>query len=138
MGRLNNTREGKDTLAQILKRSETSYETLPQRDESLPEAVARQLEIEIKYAGYIARQSAEVERIRGLDEKGIPSDFDFSLVPSLRLEARQKLDQIRPKTIGQAARISGVSPADISILVIWLRKYKAQSARPENPAADAQ
>lgn len=138
MARLNNTREGKDTLAQILKRSETSYETLPQRDESLPEAVARQLEIEIKYAGYIARQSAEVEKIRGLDEKGIPSDFDFSLVPSLRLEARQKLDQIRPKTIGQAARISGVSPADISILVIWLRKYKAQSARPENPAADAQ
>ncbi|MFO1511695.1 MAG: FAD-dependent oxidoreductase [Verrucomicrobiota bacterium] len=124
MQRLNNVRVGKDTLAQLLRRSEATYATLPIRDGSLPEVIARQVEIEIKYAGYIARQSAEVEKIIGLDEKGIPKDFDFSAVPSLRPEARQKLERIRPETIGQATRISGVSPADISILVVWLRRHK--------------
>jgi tRNA uridine 5-carboxymethylaminomethyl modification enzyme len=75
----------------------------------------------VKYAGYIDRQELEVRKFKKLEDKAIPETFDFSAVPSLRLEARQKFVKIRPKTIGQAARISGVSPADISILMVWLK-----------------
>ena len=123
--RLRNTRIGSETLAQRLKRPEVDYAGLPNRNDSLSPEVIQQVEIEIKYAGYIARQSAEIDRIKGLEEKGIPEDLDFSTVPSLRLEAKQKLASIKPKTIGQASRISGVSPADISILAVWLKRYKA-------------
>lgn len=124
LDRLKHTRVGSETLAQQLKRPEVTYAKLLHRDDSLPPEVIQQVEIEIKYAGYIARQSAEIDRIKGLEEKGIPDDLDFSLVPSLRLEAKQKLARIKPKTIGQASRISGVSPADISILAVWLKRYK--------------
>lgn len=124
LARLENTRHGTETLAQLLRRPEVTYASLPKRDESLSPEVAQQVEIEIKYAGYISRQSAEIGRIKKLEEKGIPDDFDYTSVASLRLEARQKLAQIRPRTIGQAGRISGVSPADISILVVWLKRYK--------------
>ena len=123
--RLRNNRVGSETLAQQLRRPENTYAKLPSRDDSLSSDVIQQVEIETKYAGYIARQSAEIDRIKGLEEKGIPDDLDFSAVPSLRLEAKQKLARIKPKTIGQASRISGVSPADISILVVWLKRYKA-------------
>jgi tRNA uridine 5-carboxymethylaminomethyl modification enzyme len=84
--------------------------------------VARQVEISIKYEGYIERQQAEVEKFKNLENKEIPMAFDYSAVPSLRLEARQKLGKIRPATIGQAGRISGVSPADISILMVCLKR----------------
>jgi tRNA uridine 5-carboxymethylaminomethyl modification enzyme len=122
--RLHRTYVDGDTLVQHLRRPEVNYETLPNRDASLPEDLARQVEIEVKYAGYIARQSAEIARNKGLEEKHIPTDFDYSSVPSLRLEAKQKLTRIRPNTVGQAARISGVSPADISILVVCLKRSK--------------
>jgi len=82
----------------------------------------QQVEIAIKYAGYIARQESEVEKLHTLEEKQIPSNFDYSTVPSLRNEARQKFQKIRPATLGQASRISGVSPADISILMVWLKR----------------
>ena len=100
------------SLRKILSRPEVSYNNLPNRDETLSEEVIQQVEISIKYAGYIERQEIEVEKFKNLEGKNIPQDFDFSTVPSLRLEARQKLSKIRPVTIGQAARISGVSPAD--------------------------
>jgi len=132
--RLNHTRVGSETLAQQLKRPEINYAALSQRDDSLPIDVVQQVEIEIKYAGYIARQSAEIDRIKGMEEKGIPEDLDFSTVPSLRLEAKQKLSRIKPRTIGQAARISGVSPADISILAIWLKRYKIPTSQLKDPA----
>jgi tRNA uridine 5-carboxymethylaminomethyl modification enzyme len=86
------------------------------------------VEIAIKYAGYIERQELEVEKFRSLEEKAIPANFDFTTVPSLRLEARQKLSKIRPATIGQAARISGVSPADISILMVSLKRWGASQS----------
>jgi tRNA uridine 5-carboxymethylaminomethyl modification enzyme len=87
------------------------------------------VEITIKYAGYVERQETEVTRFKTLEDKMIPDTFDYSLVPSLRLEARQKLGKIRPRTIGQASRISGVSPADISIVLIWLKRgVKAQTS----------
>jgi len=111
-----------DPLAKILSRPEISYSTLPNRDESLPDEIVQQVEIAVKYAGYINRQELEVQKFKKFEGKGIPDSFDFSTVPSLRLEARQKLAKIRPTTIGQAARISGVSPADISILMVWLKR----------------
>ncbi len=120
--RLKKTRVGTETLEQILRRPEIKYSDLPLQNESLDEEIIKQVEIEIKYEGYIARIENEVERFRSLEGKQIPEGFDYSKVPSLRMEARQKLTKIRPATIGQASRISGVSPADISILLVWLKK----------------
>jgi tRNA uridine 5-carboxymethylaminomethyl modification enzyme len=113
------------SLAKILARPEVTYEQLPNPDESLGPEVVQQVEITIKYAGYIERQKGEVAKFKTLEDKRIPDGFDFSLVPSLRLEARQKLSEIRPTTIGQAARISGVSPADVSILMVCLKRWGA-------------
>lgn len=123
LGRLHKTRHGSSTLAQLLRRPEIHYNNLPNRDDSLPSQVVQQVEIAIKYAGYIDRQQAEVEKVKSLEDKQIPLDFNYSSVSSLRNEARQKLSKIRPATLGQASRISGVSPADISILVVWLKRY---------------
>ena len=83
--------------------------------------IVRQIEIQIKYEGYIDRQHAQVEHMRKLEEKKIPQDIDYSEVRNLRIEARQKLEKIRPESIGQASRISGVSPADISMLMLYLK-----------------
>jgi tRNA uridine 5-carboxymethylaminomethyl modification enzyme len=120
--RLSATRSGRDTLEQLLKRPEISYRDLPHRDDSLDDEVVLQVEIAVKYAGYIDRQTLEVERVASLENKEIPAAFDYTSVPGLRTEARLKLGQIRPKTIGQATRISGVSPADVSILLVWLKR----------------
>ena len=120
--RLEKTRNGSETLAQLLRRPEVSYGDLPDRNESLPIETTRQVEIAIKYAGYVERQQAEINKSKSLENKNIPPGFDFSSVPSLRKEALQKLSAIRPETVGQASRIPGVSPADISILTVWLRR----------------
>jgi tRNA uridine 5-carboxymethylaminomethyl modification enzyme len=110
-------------LAKILSRPETAYADLPNRDDSLSSEVIAQVEIAIKYAGYVERQEVEIEKFKKLEDKKIPGAFDFTTVPGLRLEARQKLAKIRPATIGQAARISGVSPADIGILMVCLKRF---------------
>lgn len=125
MLRLQNTRSGSNTLAQLLKRPEISYQDLPSLNEDLSQEETQQVEVIIKYAGYIDRQQSEIDKFKRLEDKQIPSSMDFSLVPSLRIEARQKLAKIRPATLGQAARISGVSPADISILTVWLKRGQA-------------
>ena len=109
-------------LVKILSRPEISYKDLPNRNEALSEEVIQQVEIAVKYAGYIDRQELEVKKFKKMEDKAIPDTFDFSTVPSLRLEARQKFAKMRPGTIGQAARIAGVSPADISILMVWLKR----------------
>jgi len=115
------------SLADLLKRSELSYGDLseidPERTE-LSDDVTEQVEINLKYDGYIKRQMASVEQFKKLEVKKIPADLDYSLVKSLRLEATQKLSKIRPETLGQAARISGVSPADISVLLVYLEQMK--------------
>ena len=80
--------------------------------------------MQIKYAGYIEKQLVQIEQMRKLEEKKLPSDMDYSLIYGLRLEAIEKLNKIKPVSIGQASRISGVSPADISMLVVWLSKEK--------------
>ena len=122
INRLYTTYLQRDCLAKILSRTEISYQDLPSKNTALDTEVLQQVEIAIKYAGYVDRQKIEVASTKNLEDKIIPNSFDFSTVPSLRLEARQKLDKIRPRTIGQAGRISGVSPADISILLIWLKR----------------
>jgi tRNA uridine 5-carboxymethylaminomethyl modification enzyme len=134
ISRLYSTCYGNDSLAKILCRPEVSYNDLPSCNTTLPEEVIRQVEITVKYAGYIERQGAEVEKFKNLESKTIPDTFDFSTVPSLRLEARQKLAQVRPATIGQAARISGVSPADIGILMVWLKRTANAKGRSEPTA----
>ena len=128
--RLEQTAYGSDLLAQLLRRPEMTYMNLPGNDPTLDREVARQVEIAIKYEGYIGRQQAEVDKFKNLENKEIPLSFDYSVVPSLRLEARQKLGKIRPATIGQAGRISGVSPADISILMVWLKRRAANGNTP--------
>ena len=117
LNRLNETVYENNFLVKILSRPEIAYKDLPSRDETLSAEIVQQVEIAVKYAGYIDRQELEVQKFKKLEGKSIPDTFDFSTVPSLRLESRQKFAKIRPTTIGQAARISGVSPADISILI---------------------
>lgn len=134
INRLSHTRSGKDTLAKILSRPEMAYHELPEKNSSLSAEVIQQVEISVKYADYIHRQEIDVSRTKDLENKEIPINFDYAIVPSLRKEARQKLAEIRPKTIGQAGRISGVSPADISILLISLRRGVSSSLSTPNSA----
>ena len=114
------------SLSDLMKRPELSYELLSELDGNrppLPEDVKEQVNIQIKYEGYIERQEKQVERFKKLERKNIPSGINYDDVSSLRLEARQKLSQLRPLNIGQASRISGVSPADISVLLVYLESY---------------
>ena len=122
MTRLDGTREGAITLTQLLKRPEITYIQLPGANLNLPEGAAQQIEIAIKYAGYIDRQEQEIGKFKTMEDKQIPDWLDYTTVPSLRNEARLKLDKIRPRTLGQASRISGVSPADISIVMVWMKR----------------
>ena len=128
--RLENTREGTDVLAQSLRRPEVTYATLTGRRSDLPVEVQEQVEVEIKYAGYIRRQAVEVDRFRSLEDQGIPAGFSYDQVASLRTEARIKLEKIRPSTIGQASRISGVTPADLSLVMVWLKRVGRSEAKP--------
>ncbi len=127
LDRLSKTRSGSETLAQLLRRPRTTYNDIASSNVVLSEEVILQVEIACKYAGYIARQEGEIARVKNLEDKQIPGDFDYQAVPSLRTEARQKLMRIRPATLGQACRISGVSPADIGILLVWLKRAGADS-----------
>lgn len=112
-------------LSDLIKRPQLDYEKLSEIDENrpqLPDAVCEQAEIKIKYDGYIKRQKAQVEQFKKMEERLLPEDFDYDSVYGLRIEARQKLNKIKPKSLGQASRISGVSPADLSVLIIYFSK----------------
>lgn len=114
------------TIGELIRRPELTYEMLAEIDEGrpeLPEDVQEQVNINIKYDGYIQRQLKQVEQFKKLETKKIPENFEYDQVPSLRIEARQKLNMIHPLSIGQASRISGVSPADISVLLVYLESY---------------
>ena len=111
------------TLAELIRRPELSYEKLEAIDKERPDipiSVKEQVNINIKYDGYIKRQMRQVEQFKKLENKKIPEDINYDEIQSLRIEAKQKLNQIRPVSIGQASRISGVSPADISVLLVYL------------------
>lgn len=115
------------SLAELLCRPELNYNILKEIDperEELPDDVIEQVEIEIKYEGYIERQLRQVEQFKKMEKKMIPNDLNYDDVPSLRLEARQKLKSFHPISLGQASRISGVSPADISVLLVYLEQFR--------------
>ena len=112
------------TLAELIRRPELSYDKLAAIDDNrpdLPYDVEEQVNINIKYDGYIRRQMRQVEQFKKLENKKIPDNIDYNEIKSLRIEAKQKLSQIRPASIGQASRISGVSPADVSVLLVYLK-----------------
>ena len=115
-------------LAELLRRTELKYEDLKQIDkerEELPRDVKEEVEIEIKYKGYIKLQQQQVEKFKKLERKLLPQEINYEEIKGLRLEARQKLNKIKPNSVGQASRISGVSPADISVLLIYLEQQKS-------------
>ena len=117
------------SLAEILRRPEIRYEYLAEIDPDrpdLPLEVTEQVEIAIKYDGYIRRQLKQVEQFQKLEQKRIPEDLNYEEIGSLRLEAVQKLKLCKPVSIGQASRISGVSPADIAVLLVYLEQKRGQ------------
>ena len=118
-------------LADLIRRPQLGYGMLAPFDPERPllgEDVGQQVELEIKYAGYIEKQLAQVEQMRGLESKTLPPDTDYSQIRGLRLEAGEKLNRLKPINIGQASRISGVSPADISVLLVWLSQRGKEHA----------
>ena len=115
-------------LADLLKRPRVGYDDLAEFDTNRPDLspeITGQVEIFIKYEGYIARQERQLSEMRRLEGRGLPADLDYEALSGLRLEARQKLAVIRPLNLGQASRISGVSPADVAALMIYLEREKA-------------
>lgn len=113
-------------LSELIKRPELDYEKLKEADPTRPELpadVCEEAEIKLKYDGYIKRQMSQAAQTRKMESRQLPDTINYSEIYGLRLEARQKLEKIRPNSLGQASRISGVSPADISVLIIWLEAY---------------
>ena len=120
-------------LAELLKRPQLHYEDLAALDAGRPPLeplVREQVEVELKYEGYIRRQQAAIEEMRRLECRLLPEDTDYAAITGLRKEAQEKLQKIRPRSIGQASRISGVSPADISVLIIWLSQQQTTNISP--------
>ena len=116
-------------LADLVRRPELGYEAIAPFDPERPPlsaAVTEQVEIQIKYAGYIARQEQQVEAFRKAEARRLPPDVDYDAIPALKVEAREKLNKIRPVSVGQASRISGVSPADVAVLLVWLEQNKGK------------
>jgi tRNA uridine 5-carboxymethylaminomethyl modification enzyme len=114
-------------LADLLRRPNVSYADIAPFDENrpqLPLAVTEEVEIQVKYAGYLSRQEKQVEAFRKEESRLLPDDLDYNAITGLRLEARDKLSAVRPMSVGQASRISGVSPSDIAVLLIWLEQNK--------------
>ncbi len=122
--------KNKISLFELLKRPELTYSSLEKVDDEMPKLAQHeitQLEVQIKYEGYIGKQLAQIERFKRLEKKQIPEGINYLEIDGLRIEARQKLDAIRPMSIGQASRISGVSPADINVLLIYLEKCRREN-----------
>lgn len=114
-------------MAEILKRPEVSYEALAPVDPERPALdplVIQQVMIQIRYEGYIEKQMEQAEKFQKMENRLLPEDLDYTAIHGLRIEAMQKLNQLRPSSIGQASRISGVSPADISVLLVYLKQRK--------------
>lgn len=122
------------SLAELIRRPELSYKILAPLDKKrpeLPEDVAEQVNINIKYDGYIRRQLKQVEQFKKLETKRLPEDLDYDMVNGLRIEAKQKLKEYRPVSVGQASRIAGVSPADISVLLVYMESYRRNAVNKE-------
>lgn len=127
------------TLADLIRRPELSYEVLESIDperKPLPEDVIEQININLKYEGYLERQQRQIEQFKKMENKRLPEDMDYNAISGLRLEARQKLQKFRPLSIGQASRISGVNPADISVLMVYLMQHNAKKTKETNTNGD--
>ncbi|WP_169980437.1 tRNA uridine-5-carboxymethylaminomethyl(34) synthesis enzyme MnmG [Tautonia rosea] len=143
--RLRTVRVDGQSLEQMLRRTEVSWDDLKAIHSDLSEfdndgtGAVEQATIEAKYGGYIARQALEIEKVRRLEDKTIPEDFDYDRIPQLRHEAREKLRRVRPRSIGQASRISGLNPADLSTLVVFLKRRSPSNldTRPRRPFTPA-
>lgn len=121
-------------MAELLKRTELDYEKLADIDTERPmltQQEKEEVEIQIKYEGYIKMQEAQVEKFKKLESKLLPETLDYDTIKGISLEARQKLNQRKPHSIGQASRISGVSPADISVLLVYLQQLQNQEKEPK-------
>lgn len=117
-------------MSELIRRPRIGYADLAPFDRERPElstAEAEECEIKIKYDGYIKRQQEQVEAMRTLEERPLPENLDYTSIEGLRLEAREKLQKIKPLSVGQAGRISGVTPADITVLLIWLAQHKGET-----------
>jgi tRNA uridine 5-carboxymethylaminomethyl modification enzyme len=124
---LENTKAGDTTLARMLRRTETTWQQVEQCCPTLLDAdreVAEQVAIDAKYAGYLAREEIDIARQQRLAERQIPEDLDFEQIGHLRAEAREKLAKVRPRDVAQAGRISGITPADLAVLLIHLRSRR--------------
>ena len=125
--RVKKTRQGPHSLEQLLKRNDFSHKDLPQPDAPLSPEVAEQVEINVKYAGYIQRQEIEVEQFKKMEGRSIPEWIDYDKIPGLRTESRLKLKEIQPATIGLASRISGINPTDVSLLMVWIKRGQKET-----------
>jgi tRNA uridine 5-carboxymethylaminomethyl modification enzyme len=124
--------KGPALLADLLRRPELAYADIAlisPGSEQLAREVAEQVEIQTKYEGYIARQLAQVERFEKLEDRSLPQDIDYAQIKGLSIEAKQKLAAIRPVSVGQAGRISGVSPADVSVLLIYIEQKRRERSQ---------
>jgi tRNA uridine 5-carboxymethylaminomethyl modification enzyme len=131
LARVHATRVNGVTLAELLRRPEITYNDLPETNGPVvPAVIAEQVQILLKYEGYIARQEAEIQKFKTIEERKIPAWIDYASIHSLRSEARQKLTALRPSTLGQASRISGVSPSDISVLAVWMKRAPTTQEAP--------
>jgi tRNA uridine 5-carboxymethylaminomethyl modification enzyme len=119
---------GRVSLAELLKRPQITYDDLAEIDDETRPGLSyheiTQLEVQIKYEGYIQKQINQIERFKKLEDKKLSQDIEYKEIEGLRIEAAQKLDQIKPESVGQASRISGVSPADINVLLVYLEKKR--------------
>ncbi len=117
-------------MSDLLRRPQIRYQDLTPVDKTrpadIPDAVLENVEIELKYEGYIRRQKADIDEMRRLERQTLPDNLQYDTIDGLRMEAREKLNRVRPQNIGQAGRISGVSPADISVLLIYLSRLRGE------------
>lgn len=128
LDRIKNTRIGTNSLEQLLKRNDYTHADLPQPETKLTPEVAEQVEITVKYAGYIERQEVEVAQFKKMESKDIPEWIDYDQIPGLRTESRLKLKEIQPATVGLASRISGINPTDVSLLMVWIKRGKQEKS----------
>ena len=135
LDRIRNERLDGISLEQLLKRNDYSHEDLPQPDKGIAPEVAQQVEISVKYAGYIERQESDVEQFQKMESRAIPDWLDYDQIPGLKNESRQKLKEIKPATIGLASRISGINPTDVSLLMVWIKRGKEKKSGYSGSAA---
>ena len=135
LDRIRNERLHGISLEQLLKRNDFSHEDLPQPDKGIAPEVAQQVEISVKYAGYIERQESDVEQFQKMESRAIPEWLDYDQIPGLKNESRQKLKEIKPATIGLASRISGINPTDVSLLMVWIKRGKEKKSGYSGSAA---